>query len=121
MLLIEEEECIYPVFYLFNNIYETGEISKDWLVSTLIPIPEQLLAKKFEDHRIISVESHVKTVYIINARIYLSSKYTKNNRHCDRDLRIIHNLNLQQKVKVQIENKFSEQFKIKRGVGQGSV
>lgn len=57
---------------LLNDIYETGNIPSDWLVSTFITIPKKGRTKKCEDYRTISLMSHVLKLFlkIIHERLY---------------------------------------------------
>ena len=57
---------------LFNNIYQAGELPKDWLKSIFIPIPKKSNARKCEQFRLISLMSQTLKLYlkIIHRRIY---------------------------------------------------
>lgn len=72
LLKLIDEDNIDVVVDLFNHIYETGVIPKDWLLSTFIPIPKTVNAKKCEQYRSISLMSHILKVFlkVIHERIY---------------------------------------------------
>lgn len=57
---------------LFNNIYDTGDIPSNWLRSTFVAIPKKVNARTCEEHRLISLISHVLKAFfrIIHGRIY---------------------------------------------------
>lgn len=67
-----DEDGIKWLTKLFNYIYSTGDIPRDWLKSTFIPIPKKASAKKCEDYRLISLMSHLLKLFlkIIHKRIY---------------------------------------------------
>lgn len=71
VLKLLDEQSITVMVELFNNIYRTGHIPQDWLLSTFVPIPKQHRATKCEEHRLISLMSHVLKIFlkIIHARI----------------------------------------------------
>ena len=72
ILKLLETPQITAITRLFNNIYETGHLPKDWLLSIFIPIPKKNNTRKCEDHRLISLMSHALKVLlnIIHSRIY---------------------------------------------------
>lgn len=57
---------------LYNQIYRSGVIPKEWLMSTFICLPKKANARECSDHRIISLMSHVLKLLlkIIHNRIY---------------------------------------------------
>ncbi|XP_060533833.1 uncharacterized protein LOC132706497 [Cylas formicarius] len=57
---------------LFNSIYEAGNLPTDWLRSTFITLPKKPNASQCDDHRMISLMSHVLKVFlrIVHTRIY---------------------------------------------------
>lgn len=67
-----EEDNIDLLVELFNNIYNTGSIPKDWLLSTIIMIPKKPNATSCKDHRLISLMSHLLKIFlrIIHTRIF---------------------------------------------------
>lgn len=75
LLKMVEEEHLDPLTDLFNDILRTGEIPKEWLLSTFVPIPKKANAKKCEDYRLISLMSHILKIFLriihdrINAKI----------------------------------------------------
>lgn len=60
------------LYRLFNNIYENGKISSDWLTSTFDAIPKKPNAKTCEDHRLMSLMSHELKAFlkILYKRMY---------------------------------------------------
>lgn len=69
-LLMEENLPI--VVRLFNGIYRSGIIPKDWLYSIFVTLPKTSNAKKCSEYRTISLMSHVLKIFlkIIHNRIY---------------------------------------------------
>lgn len=69
--LIEEEQ-IGILVDLYNTIYNTGIIPKDWLVSTFVAIPKKSNAKECSDHRTVSLMSHSLKIFlkIIHQRVF---------------------------------------------------
>lgn len=57
---------------LFNRIYNSGQIPKDWLISTFVPIPKKPNAKTCADFRLIALMSHALKIFlkVIHGRIY---------------------------------------------------
>jgi hypothetical protein len=57
---------------IFNNIYDTGNILKEWLKSEFIALPKKIAAKKCEEYRSISLMSHILKLFlkVIHKRIY---------------------------------------------------
>ena len=72
VLKLMEENGLNIIVKLFNNIYNTGAIPRDWLKSTFITIPKKSKPKKCEEYRTISLMSHVLKLFlkIIHERIY---------------------------------------------------
>lgn len=44
-----EEQNLYVVSQILNEIYDTGEILRDWLLSTFIPILKKPTTKNCQD------------------------------------------------------------------------
>lgn len=68
-----EYEQLNVLTSLFNNIYNTGYLLKDWLVSIFIPFPKKKEnAVNCSNHKITSRMSHALKVFrnIIHTRIY---------------------------------------------------
>lgn len=57
---------------LFNIIYDTGQLPKDWLRSTFITLPKTANAKLCRDYRLISLMSHFLKLFlrILHTRLY---------------------------------------------------
>ncbi len=57
---------------LFNKIYKTGQIPKDWMKSTFVVLLKKNQAKSRGDYRLISVMSHVLKTFlrVLHARLY---------------------------------------------------
>ena len=72
ILQLINEENLTRLTQLYNRIYETGQIPKDWLKSTFIPLPKTRNPKTCSDYRLISLMSHALKVFlkIIHHRIY---------------------------------------------------
>jgi len=71
-LKLINEEGIKWIRKIFNNIYDTGEIPKEWLKSEFIALPKKIGAKKCEEYRTISLMSHILKLFlkVIHKRIY---------------------------------------------------
>lgn len=70
---LANSNCITHLTELFNAIYNTGYIPKDWLLSTFVAIPKKANAKKCSD-----MSYTLKIILkIIHSRIY--KKTTKKN------------------------------------------
>lgn len=67
-----EEEGIKKLTRLFNDIYNTGIIPREWRKSEFITLPKKPGAKNCEDYRTISLMSHLLKLFlkIIHRRIY---------------------------------------------------
>ena len=67
-----EEENIDTLVRLFNKIYSTGVIPREWLTSEFIPIPKKASAKRCDEYRLISLMSHLLKLFlkIIHSRIF---------------------------------------------------
>ena len=72
ILKLLEEDYVEPLRRLFDAIYQSGRLPEDWLTSIFIPLPKKASAKRYEDHRIISLMSHILKIFlsIIHDRIY---------------------------------------------------
>src|SRR6266576_1347193 len=57
---------------ILNKIYDSGEIPKDWLKSTFVPIPKKTNAKSCSEFRLISLMSHMLKIFlrVVHGRIY---------------------------------------------------
>ena len=79
ILKLIEDENIHILVQLFNDIYNSGYIPRDWLKSTFIPIPKKPGARKCAEFRLISLMSQVLKVFlkIIHRRI---------RRKCEQDV-----------------------------------
>uniref|UniRef100_A0A8D8WNS4 Craniofacial development protein 2 n=2 Tax=Cacopsylla melanoneura TaxID=428564 RepID=A0A8D8WNS4_9HEMI len=71
VLQLIEEKHLDKLAHLFNQVYTSGILPVDWLKSTFITLPKKQNAKKCEDHRTISLMSHVLKVLlkVIHKRI----------------------------------------------------
>ncbi|VEN57771.1 unnamed protein product [Callosobruchus maculatus] len=74
-----EEEHIDTLVHLFNKVYSTGVIPREWLKSEFIPIPKKSNARRCEEYRLISLMSHLLKLFlkIIHSRIF---------RKCEQDI-----------------------------------
>ena len=56
---------------MLNEIYRSGDLLKDFQVSTFLPIPKMKLARKCSDYRTISIMSHILKLLltIVNKRL----------------------------------------------------
>lgn len=72
LLKLIEQHHLDIITELFNYIYDSGTIPEEWLISTFVPIPKKITAKKCEDYRSISLMSHVLKTFlkVIHERIY---------------------------------------------------
>lgn len=68
LLKLVEGDSVNTLVDLFNCIYKTGEIPKEWLLSTFVTIPKKANAK----HRTISLMGHTLKVFlkVIHTRIH---------------------------------------------------
>lgn len=66
------EETIELILNLFNSVYTSGIIPKQWLLSTFCTLPKASNANQCNDYRTISLISHTLKVFlkIIHGRIY---------------------------------------------------
>jgi hypothetical protein len=66
-----DEDSIQKLTKLFNEIYATGEIPNEWLLSTFITLPKKPTASKCDEYRMISLMSHLLKTFIriIHSRI----------------------------------------------------
>lgn len=57
---------------VFNKIYDTGVIPKEWLKSEFITLPKKPNARKYSEFRTISLMSHLLKIFlkIIHSRIF---------------------------------------------------
>uniref|UniRef100_A0A8D8Q4X5 Craniofacial development protein 2 n=1 Tax=Cacopsylla melanoneura TaxID=428564 RepID=A0A8D8Q4X5_9HEMI len=71
-LKLLEDDGIKKITKIFNDIYRTGEIPREWLISEFIALPKKTAAKKCEEYRTISLMSHLLKVFlkVIHRRIY---------------------------------------------------
>lgn len=69
-LITEDQIGIFVELY--NTIYNTGIIPREWLRSTFITLPKKIKAKECSDHRTISLMSHALKIFlkIIHQRIF---------------------------------------------------
>ena len=65
------DETLDIIVDLFNTVYKTGNIPKQWLLSTFCAIPKNTNAKDCSEHRTISLISHILKLFlkIIHGRI----------------------------------------------------
>lgn len=72
LIKLFDEDVIDILLDLFNNIYETGEIPKQWLLSTFVLIPKKPNPRECSDYRTIALMSHTLKLFlkIIHGRIY---------------------------------------------------
>lgn len=79
MKLIAEQEGkgLQLLTSIFNTIYRTGIIPKDWLRSTFITLPKTTHASNCDEYRMISLMSHVLKIFlrVIHTRIYKKCEY----------------------------------------------
>lgn len=66
------EDQIGVLVDLYNTVYNTGIIPREWLKSTFITLPKKSNAKECKDHRTISLMSHTLKIFlkIIHRRIF---------------------------------------------------
>lgn len=71
MLKLLNEENALRLCRLINSIYNTGNIPKDWLKSTFVPLPKKPNTTRCEQYRLLSMMSHALkiTLKIIHHRI----------------------------------------------------
>ncbi|CAG9826796.1 unnamed protein product [Diabrotica balteata] len=67
-----DEENIEILVRLFNRIYDTGYIPREWLQSSFVMIPKTANATKCSEHRLISLMSHLLKLFlrILHSRTY---------------------------------------------------
>lgn len=67
-----DDESIKVLCNIFNKIYDTGYIPKEWLVSEFIMLPKKQGAKMCSEFRTISLMSHLLKLFlkVIHRRIY---------------------------------------------------
>lgn len=72
VLKLINDENLRTITRLFNVIYDTGHIPKEWLKSTFVIIPKKPNAKLCKDYRTISLMSSVLKLFlkILHKRIY---------------------------------------------------
>lgn len=72
ILKLIEEENIHSLTDLFNTIYRTGIIPREWLLSAFVTIPKKHNARQCTDFRTISLMSHTLKILlkVIHHRIY---------------------------------------------------
>lgn len=68
-----DEKRLKMITAIFSYIYRKGIIPKDWLKSKFITISKKTSAKKYEDHRTLSLMSYFLRLFwrIIHTRIYI--------------------------------------------------
>ncbi|KAI5633986.1 reverse transcriptase (RNA-dependent DNA polymerase) domain-containing protein [Phthorimaea operculella] len=66
------------VVQLFNEIYNTGCIPKDWLKSTFVTLPKISNAKKCSDFRTISLMSHMLKIFLKVIHCRINNKIEEN-------------------------------------------
>jgi len=73
VLMLLDDGGVKLLTKLFNMVYASGEIPKEWLKSYFIALPKKTNAKECADFRTISLMSHVLKVYlkVILRRIYI--------------------------------------------------
>lgn len=71
-LKLLDENGLKKITKLFNNIYKSGKIPQEWLVSEFIALPKKQGAKRCEEYRTISLMSHLLKTFlkVIHKRIY---------------------------------------------------
>lgn len=181
LIKLIDENAIDVLVELFNTIYQTGTIPRQWLQSTFITIPKKPNATTCATHRTISLMSHALKVFlkIIHNRIFRTLERDMSNtqfgfrngmgtrealfglnviaQRCldmnqdiylgfidfekafdkvqhaklldilvaknidTRDINIISTLYWNQTAKIRIEDQYTEDIKILRGVRQGCV
>lgn len=72
MLKLLDDDGLKRLTELINNIYSTGVIPKEWLVSTFVTLPKTKNARKCNEFRTISLMSHALKILlrIVHQRIY---------------------------------------------------
>ena len=60
---------------LFNEIYKTGQISKDWMKSTFVSLPKKNQARSCRDYTLISFISHALKILLRFLHAHLYFKY----------------------------------------------
>lgn len=56
-LRLLDDEGIKWLTKVFNNIYDTGRIPEEWLVSEFIALPKKVSARRCDEYRTISLMS----------------------------------------------------------------
>lgn len=79
LLKLIDEDNLKTLTQLFNSIYKTGNIPKDWLKSTFIPIPKKSSAKRCDEFRLISLMSQV-------LKLFLKVLHNRIRRKCEQDM-----------------------------------
>ncbi|XP_060520837.1 uncharacterized protein LOC132698660 [Cylas formicarius] len=62
VLKLIDNHNIHLLTHLFNSVYKTGILPKEWLQSTFITIPKKTNARQCSDHRTISLMCHILKV-----------------------------------------------------------
>uniref|UniRef100_A0A8D8UV16 Craniofacial development protein 2 n=2 Tax=Cacopsylla melanoneura TaxID=428564 RepID=A0A8D8UV16_9HEMI len=72
VLKLIEAQHLDAITALFNRIYTTGNIPREWLESTFVTLPKKPNAKKCDEYRTISLMSHTLKVFlkVIHRRIF---------------------------------------------------
>ena len=72
LLKLIEERSINTLVDLFNNIYQSGIIPQEWLLSTFVTMPKKGNPRQCSDYRTISLMSHILKTFlkIIHTRIH---------------------------------------------------
>lgn len=67
-----DDDAIKWITNIFNRIYNSGEIPKEWLKSTFIALPKKSSANLCTDYRMISLMSHLLKLFlkIVHRRIF---------------------------------------------------
>ncbi|XP_070159794.1 uncharacterized protein [Polyergus mexicanus] len=118
------EKAVGLTTELFNQIYDTGMIPKDWLKSTFIALPKKPHTKKCSEHRTISLMSHVLKIFLWafdRVRHSHMINILKNIGIDDKDVRFIANLYWRQTACLRLVNRVTEEVAIERGVRQGCI
>lgn len=74
-----DEENVEILMKLFNRIYNTDFISREWLQSSFIIIPKAANATQCKEHRLISLMSHLLKAFlrILHSRMCKKLKKTE--------------------------------------------
>lgn len=72
ILKLLDDENISLLLKLFNRIYNTGEVPRQWLQSTFVTLPKKSNSKRCSEYRLISLMCHTLKVFlrILHSRLW---------------------------------------------------